>query len=142
MFLLSERPKASHADLEACRDLLRGGSRSFFVASFLLPREVRDPAVSLYAFCRVADDAIDLDTAKGDALVRLRERLDRVYEGRPAAIPADRALTDVVNRFAVPRAVPEALLEGFAWDAEGRRYDDMAGVHAYSARVEIGRAHV
>ena len=136
MFLLSaERPKASHADLEACRDLLRGGSRSFFVASFLLPREVRDPAVSLYAFCRVADDAIDLDGAKGDALTRLRERLERVYEGKPAAIPADRALTDVVNRFAVPRAIPEALLEGFAWDAEGRRYDDMAGVHAYSARV-------
>ncbi len=136
MFLLSsERPKASPADLEACRELLRGGSRSFFVASFLLPQAVRDPAISLYAFCRVADDAIDLDVAKGDALARLRERLERVYEGKPAAIPADRALTDVVTRFAVPRAIPEALLEGFAWDAEGRTYEDLSGVHAYSARV-------
>ena len=136
MFLLSaDRPKASHADIEACRELLRGGSRSFFVASFLLPRAVRDPAVSLYAFCRVADDAIDLDGAKGDALARLRERLARVYDGNPAAISADRALADVVMRFAVPRAIPEALLEGFAWDAEGRRYEDIAGLHAYSARV-------
>ncbi len=136
MFLLSaDRPKASHADIEACRALLRGGSRSFFAASFLLPKAVRDPAVSLYAFCRVADDAIDLDSPGGNALERLRERLERVYDGRPAAISADRALTDVVTRFAVPRAIPEALLEGFAWDAEGRRYEDMSSVHAYSARV-------
>ena len=136
MLLLSaERPKALQADIEACRELLRGGSRSFFVASFLLPQAVRDPAVSLYAFCRVADDEVDLAGANDNAVERLRERLARVYEGRPAAIPADRALADVVARFAVPREVPEALLEGFAWDAEGRRYDDLAGVHAYSARV-------
>ena len=136
MFLLSaERPKASPADLEACRELLRGGSRSFFVASFLLPRAVRDPAVSLYAFCRVADDAIDLDDSGGTALGRLQERLARIYDGQPAAISADRALADVVTRFAVPRTLLEALLEGFAWDGEGRRYEDMASLHAYSARV-------
>ena len=133
--LSAERLKASQADIEACRELLRGGSRSFFAASFLLPRAVRDPAVSLYAFCRVADDAIDLDNGKGNALARLRERLARVYEGRPVPIAADRALADVVERHAIPRAIPEALLEGFAWDAEGRRYADLAGIHAYSARV-------
>jgi phytoene synthase len=31
--------------------------------------------------------------------------------------------------------LPEALIEGFAWDAAGRQYDDIAGVRAYSARV-------
>ena len=133
--LSADHPRASQADITACRELLRGGSRSFFAASFLLPRAVRDPAVSLYAFCRVADDAIDLDNTGGTALARLRERLARVYEGRPAAIAADRALADVVARFAIPRAVPEALLEGFAWDSEGRRYEDIAALHAYSARV-------
>jgi phytoene synthase len=29
----------------------------------------------------------------------------------------------------------DALLDGFAWDAEGRRYDDLSSVLAYSARV-------
>jgi len=101
--LSADHPRASQADITACRELLRGGSRSFFAASFLLPRAVRDPAVSLYAFCRVADDAIDLDNTGGTALARLRERLARVYEGRPAAIAADRALADVVARFAIPR---------------------------------------
>ena len=49
------------------------------------------------------------------------------YEGRPLALPADRAFARIVERFAIPRALPEALLEGFAWDAEGRRYADLAG---------------
>jgi phytoene synthase len=69
------------------------------------------------------------------ALASLRERLDLAYAGRPLPIPADRAFADVVARFALPRALPEALLEGFEWDAGGRRYDDLAGVYAYSARV-------
>jgi phytoene synthase len=35
----------------------------------------------------------------------------------------------------MPRALPEALLEGMAWDAVGRRYDTLSGVLDYSARV-------
>ena len=50
-------PKAY--DLEACRALMRGGSKSFFAASKLLPVRLRAPASALYAYCRLADDAID-----------------------------------------------------------------------------------
>jgi phytoene synthase len=126
---------ATPADLAACRALLRTGSRSFFTASLLLPHEVRAPACSLYAFCRLADDAIDLGGGRAEALARLRERLARAYEGRPWPAPVDRAFADVVARFAIPRALPEALFEGFEWDARGRRYQDLAALHAYAARV-------
>jgi phytoene synthase len=126
---------ATPSDLEAGRNLLRGGSRSFYAASFLLPRRVRDPATALYAFCRVADDEIDLADRPKDALFALRQRLDGVYRGRPMAIPADRALADVVRQYAIPRELLDALLEGFAWDAEGRRYPDISSIYAYSARV-------
>ena len=44
------------ADLETCRAAIRTGSLSFHAASRLLPSQVRDPALALYAFCRVADD--------------------------------------------------------------------------------------
>lgn len=128
-----EAPAA--ADLAACRRLLRGGSRTFFLASLALPRGVREDATALYAFCRLADDAIDRDPQPAAALAQLRERLARIYQGRPPAIPADRAFAAVVARCHIPRALPEALLEGFEWDASARRYDDLAGVCAYSARV-------
>jgi phytoene synthase len=33
----------------------------------------------------------------------------------------DRAFADVVRRHRIPRALPEALLEGYAWDLDVRR---------------------
>lgn len=131
-------PPASGADLEACRALLRHGSKSFYAASLLLPRSVRDPATALYAFCRVADDAVDEAAGAGGAeaaLTQLHRRLDAIYAGQPAVDPVDRAVAAEIRRFALPREVLEALLDGFAWDAEGRRYDDLSSVLAYSARV-------
>jgi phytoene synthase len=137
------RPDAAAADLAACRRLLRAGSRSFDAAARLLPRSVRDPAVALYAFCRVADDAIDGGTSDGhttaspalESLAWLRERLASAYAGRPLAQPADRAFARIAEDFAIPRALPEALLEGFAWDAGGRRYADLPALRAYAVRV-------
>jgi 15-cis-phytoene synthase len=123
------------ADLAACRALLRTGSRTFYAASYLLPRRIREPATALYAFCRLADDVIDLGGDGVAGLNELQDRLSRAYAGKPRDIPADRAFAVTVERFDIPRALPEALLEGFAWDASGRTYDDLAGVQAYAARV-------
>ncbi len=122
-------------DVRACRALLREGSRTFYAASFLLPERVRDAAVSLYAFCRQADDAIDLGLDRQAALHELRERLQLAYEQRPRNLPADRAFAKVVSEFAMPKEFPLALIEGFEWDAEGRRYETLADVTAYSVRV-------
>ncbi|SLN56644.1 15-cis-phytoene synthase [Roseivivax jejudonensis] len=122
-------------DLTACREAIRHGSRSFHAASHLLPASVRDPAMALYAFCRLADDAVDLQDEKAAAVLRLAERLDRVYAGRPDNAPPDRAFAAVVETFEMPRALPEALLEGLAWDATGNRYATLSDLTAYSARV-------
>ena len=122
-------------DLAACRTMLRGGSRSFFAAALLLPGRVHRPATALYAFCRVADDLIDGSADAQPALAILHERLDLIYAGRPAPEPADRALAHVVAEHRLPRMLLDQLLEGFAWDAEGRRYEDLPALHAYAARV-------
>jgi 15-cis-phytoene synthase len=125
----------SHADLDACRELMRGGSKSFFMASLVLPKRVRAPATALYAFCRVADDAIDNSAEPALALVGLRQRLDAIYARAPGPAVADRALAQVVGEKSLPRTLLDALLEGFAWDAEGRRYQTLEDLHDYAARV-------
>ncbi len=122
-------------DLAACEALMRGGSKSFFAASSLLPQRVRMPAIALYAFCRVADDAIDEHSHHPQALDKLRARLDAIYAGEPGPIVEDRAMAMVVHRYRIPRALPDALLDGFAWDAAGRRYHSLAELHGYCARV-------
>lgn len=123
------------ADMDYCREAIRTGSLSFHAASRLLPARVRDPALALYAFCRLADDAVDDSDDKAPAVLGLRDRLDLVYAGRPRNAPADRAFAAVVADFEMPRALPEALLEGLAWDAVGRRYQSMPDLLAYCARV-------
>nr|WP_040671628.1 phytoene/squalene synthase family protein [Rhodobacter sp. SW2] len=123
------------ADMDYCREAIRTGSRSFHMASKLLPAKVRDPALALYAFCRIADDAVDEGDDKAHAVLSLRDRLDMVYQGSPRNACADRAFARIIEEFDMPRALPEALLEGLAWDAVGRRYDTFSGIMDYSARV-------
>ncbi|TVQ56200.1 MAG: phytoene/squalene synthase family protein [Rhodobacteraceae bacterium] len=126
---------ARDCDRAACRAAIKVGSKSFYAASLLLPLHVREPAYALYAFCRLADDAVDLSQGKREALARLRDRLDRAYRGDPWDDPADRCFAAMVRRHGLPRALPEALIEGLAWDAEGRRYETLSDVRAYGARV-------
>ena len=125
----------AEADLLACRAAIRTGSLSFHSASRLLPRRVCDPALALYAFCRLSDDAVDEGADKTEAVLHLRDRLDRIYAGQPFDAAPDRAFAAVVEEFEMPRELPDALLEGMAWDATGRRYDTLSGVLDYSARV-------
>jgi phytoene synthase len=123
------------ADVAACRASLRGGSKTFFAASLALPHSVRQPATALYAFCRMADDAIDLGTNHEATLRDLHRRLELIYSGSPRHIAADRAFADCARRFAIPKQYPLALLEGFAWDAVGRRYEDLSALRSYGVRV-------
>jgi len=126
---------AEPGDYAECREAIRQGSKTFFAASMVLPAAVREPAYGLYAFCRLSDDAVDLDGGCPQAVERLRERLDRVCQGRPLPVAADRAMADLMRRYAIPRAVPDALLEGLAWDTQDRRYETIEELFDYAARV-------
>ena len=123
------------ADLAACRAALVVGSKSFAAAARILPRRVRAPATALYAFCRVADDAVDTEADPKASVKRLRARLDAIYANAPFDHPADRAFAAVVAEYEMPKELPAALIDGFEWDAEGRRYDTLDALHAYCARV-------
>jgi phytoene synthase len=123
------------SDLAAAAKLLRNGSHSFFAASLLLPPRISKPAMALYAFCRVADDEIDLGTNRPAALASLTARLDDIYRGTPAPNPVDRVFAATVAAHHIPHSLPAALVEGLAWDAEGRRYENFNALLDYAARV-------
>ena len=82
----------------------------------------------------MADDAIDEADDPG-AVDALRQRLDLAYEGAPFDSPIDRAFARVAAEQEMPRELMDALIEGFAWDAEGRRYATIGELCAYGARV-------
>lgn len=125
----------SPADRRQAKATIRAGSKSFHVASLFLPREARNAARALYAFCRSSDDLVDLDNDDGTASHRLKLRLDKIYAGKPEDDLGDKAFADVVERYSIPRIVPDALIEGFQWDEAGRTYDSMDDLLGYAARV-------
>lgn len=125
----------ARADLDECRAILARGSRSFALASRALPPRLRDPVAAYYAFCRVSDDLVDESADPIAALASLRARVDRAARGAPDPDPVDRALAYVLAEHHVPRIAIDALLEGYLWDVERRRYSTISDTIAYSARV-------
>lgn len=118
-----------------CDALMRQGSKSFYAASRLLPVVYRLPVFALYAFCRVTDDEVDGSDQIHQVMADLRERLVAVYDSRPRPLLADQAFAQVVHHYQLPQALPSALLEGFEWDAQGRRYETVEDLCDYGARV-------
>ena len=124
----------SSADWSACRALLRKESPGLYFGSLSLPPRVRHPAVVLYAFA--ASLAKTSREATPVALSDIRSRVDRIVSGtgQPSG-PVDRAMAVVMRDFAIPRALLDALVEAFSWDASGRRYATLSGLLDYCARV-------
>lgn len=110
-------------------------SKSFALASRLLPPAVRADVLVLYAWCRRADDTVDLAADPATGLARLQAELDAVYAGRPAADSLLDAFAQLVRRCALPRHYPQELLAGMAMDLDPALYADHAALALYCYRV-------
>lgn len=120
-----------------CRASIAHHSKSFALASRLLPTHARDASAVVYAWCRRADDAIDLSAgpAQAHALDRLRAELDGVYSGAAQSDLVLGAFQAIVLERAIPREYPSELLAGMQMDVEGYRYETLGELLKYCYRV-------
>jgi phytoene synthase len=122
---------------KAARAIIAHHSKSFALASKLLPPRVRNDAVVLYAYCRRVDDAVDnapLAEQRG-ALDALRVELHGLYEGAPQSDPLLGALQTVIDDCAIPRFCFDDLLDGMAMDVSAERYQTQTQLLLYCYRV-------
>jgi phytoene synthase len=112
------------------KQILARGSKSFALAAKLLPRRVGEDAAVVYAFCRRADDAIDVGSDKEGALQALRAEVDAIYSGT-----LDSELADVVRRRRIPRAYLDELIGGMEMDVRGASYASLGELLVYCHRV-------
>lgn len=123
--------------VDEARRILAAKSKSFALAGRVLGVAARDRAAVVYAFCRRADDAIDL-APRGQheaAIARLRAELDAVYGGRATGVPVLDAFAEVARACRIPRDYPAGLIAGLEMDALGTRYASLAELGAYCYRV-------
>ncbi|HVU01262.1 MAG TPA: phytoene/squalene synthase family protein [Polyangiaceae bacterium] len=111
--------------------------KSFAFASLLLPRRGADDAAVVYAFCRRADDAVDLvpPRAQGAAVAALQVELDSIYAGDAQPDPVLAAFQRVVRERGIPRQYPAELLAGMGMDADGVPYESLEALLGYCFRV-------
>src|ERR1051326_8393528 len=110
---------------------------SFYYSFLVLPPEQRRAIVAVWDFCRAVDDAVDEAPADRSAaeVRRWREEVARCFDGAAPATPQGRPLQPLIERFNLPRAAFEALVEGVEMDLHGRRYDTFADLYEYCIRV-------
>ena len=121
----------------ACRAILAQNSKSFALASRLLPPGVADDAAVFYAFCRRADDRIDLSApaVRPAALEQLRAEVESVYAGAAQADVQLEALQELVVRRHIPRVYLDEFLDGMEMDVRGDAYASLADLLLYCHRV-------
>ena len=121
-----------------CEEITRQHSRTFYLASALLPKAERQAMRALYAFCRISDDLVD--TGNGDeAPLRAwqqRALADHPYPDDPVAL----AWADTRARYHIPHRYAEQLIEGVAQDLRVTRYDtfDQLAVYSYNVAATVG----
>ncbi len=113
-----------------CDQITKEHSRTFYLASALLPTEKRMAARALYAFCRVSDDLVD---RKSDASAqKLQEWRWRSLSNHPSLNdPVALAWADARSRFGIPRRYAEQLIEGVGRDLDQNRYASFEELSAY-----------
>jgi len=125
---------------------IKKGSKSFALASRVLPPELRDDASMLYAWCRYCDDVIDgqemghgqiadYKIGQGERLEQLRKDTRNALAGVPTNNPVFAGLARVVKTHNIDHKHPMDLLKGFEMDAEDRVYETVDDILDYSYHV-------
>ena len=119
------------------RAVLAHKSKSFALASRLLPKDCRDHIAVVYGFCRHVDDAIDLVPPRDRprALETLRDAVDSIYAGRATGVVAFDAFAVVARTRSIPRVYVDELIAGMAMDVARAEYATLEALLHYAHRV-------
>jgi phytoene synthase len=120
-----------------CERLARRAAGNFYHAFRLLPADQRKAMCALYAFMRVADDLSDGPEpveAKREMLAGWRRALFAALEGEYEH-PLYPAFHHTVERFGIPVAHLEEVLDGVSMDLDVSRYDTFAELYRYCYHV-------
>lgn len=125
---------------------IKSGSKSFAKAAMLFDRETRHSVRLLYAWCRYCDDVIDGQTLghglqtlshaeQTKRLQALQAQTAEVFAGQPSDHPAFAALAYVVSKHGMHERHALELLQGFALDVTGSRFETLDDTLHYCYHV-------
>jgi len=138
--------------VEAARESIRRGSKSFAAASRLFDRTTRERVWLLYTWCRACDDLADGQDHGGpqgsgpaygegfsldgeSRLATIRTLTELAFAGERTGVPAFDALGELAREVPITRAMAEDVIGGFALDTAGWRPRTEADLLRYCFHV-------
>lgn len=115
---------------EHCAAITKQHSRTFYMASGLLPNEQQRAVRALYAFCRVSDDLVDKETDHQHQRI-LQWRQESLANHPPTYNLVALAWADTRANFNIPRRYAEQLLDGVTSDLMHTRYETFGELAQY-----------
>lgn len=102
-------------DYKYCESIIKENSKTFYKAFSLLKKEKANAIYSVYAYCRVTDDSIDVYHSP-KRLQILEKKLNDFEEGNTPDEPLWRALEDVFERYKMNIKPFYEMIEGQKMD--------------------------
>ena len=125
---------------DLCGRITSRHSKSFHLASGLLPEAKRASVRALYAFCRTVDDIVDEGTERDRTAALDYWRDVSRSASAPDGDPVAAAWADTLARHHIPRHFPLQLIDGVGRDLSQSRYesfDDLA-TYCYGVASTVG----
>ena len=116
-----------------CERLARTHYENFSVATWFLPKRLRQHFFNVYSYCRISDDLGDETGDRATSLQLLDQwesELDACYNGSPRH-PVFVALAGTVREFDIPKHEFSDLLAAFRQDQSVTRYETFDGLLGY-----------
>jgi phytoene synthase len=135
-----EHPLSQQA-FELCEQITAQHSKSFHMATRLLPTQQRQAIRALYAFCRTVDDIADLTTDPQQALHDLTMWREYGTSGHyPVENPVLAAWTNTRIRYRIPATYVQQLLDMLMQDLSKHRYQtfEELSLYCYGVASTVG----
>lgn len=142
MAALSRRTPRAKNNINDCLDIFKKGSKTFYFASHLYPREVRNNIARLYSFCRCTDDMIDEYSGPTQ-----KKHINLIEEFLVALkIPTGPEMVPSIHQgfvnykyicknFKIPRKHYSLIAQGYRWDVEDKPIETTRDLIEYSVYV-------
>ncbi len=117
--------------------ITRHFAKTFYLASFFLPKDKRMASYSVYAICRLSDESVDGNSKepRQDRIEDIKTKIDEAYGFSPLKENLLSAFRYTVGKYRIPKEYFYELIEGMRMDLSKSRYNNKNELSLYCYRV-------
>jgi len=118
-------------------NITRKYSKTFYLASKFLPRDKRYALYTIYAICRISDDAVDTNTDnyRTKSLEKIKENINLAYTDNKTDQKLIDAFRIIVQTYSIPKDYFDTFIEGMYMDIYKNRYENFNELYVYCCKV-------